>query len=123
VVVRWRTGKAETLSDEDELRVLALDRGDRRGGAGRLLAATSNGPGCRTIWIDYANVAWAAGASVEYLGSATFLERRRAAIPAGRVTAHEIVHALVPELPHAAGGLMGQRLRDSLDQPLALDAR
>src|SRR5262249_5780272 len=45
VVVRWRTGKAETLSDEDELRVLALDRGDRRGGAGRLLAATSNGPG------------------------------------------------------------------------------
>jgi len=123
VVVRWRLGKAETVSDEDELRVLALDRGERRAGVGRILGATSNGPGSRTIWIDYGNVAWAAGTTTDYLSSASFLDRRRAATALGRVVAHEIVHALVPDLPHADRGIMAERLRDSLDKPLGLDPR
>jgi hypothetical protein len=48
VVVHWRVGKAETLSDEDELRVLALERRGRAVAAGRILGATSNGPGSRS---------------------------------------------------------------------------
>jgi hypothetical protein len=68
-------------------------------------------------------VAWAAGITPEYLSSASFLQRRRAATALGRVVAHEIVHALLPQLPHAERGIMAERLRDSLDDPLGLDER
>jgi len=121
VVVRWRVGKADTVSGPEELRVVAIEQRGRGAGAGRILGATSNGPGSRTIWVNYPNVAWAAGTTVDALSSAGFHERRRAAIALGRVVAHEIVHALVPDLPHADVGVMSERLKDSLDRPLGLD--
>jgi hypothetical protein len=123
VVVRWRVGKPDTVSGPEELRVVAIEQRGRGVGVGRILGATSSGPGSRTIWVNYANVAWAAGTTVESLASASFQERRRASIALGRVVAHEIVHALVPDLPHADDGIMSDRLRDSLDRPLGLDAR
>jgi hypothetical protein len=121
--LRWRTGPAGTESGLEDLRVVPLPSLVRRSGSGRVLGATSTGEGPRTIWIDYANVAWVAGTSVEKLVSAGFLERRRVGVAMGRVVAHEVVHALAPELPHAGGGVMAERLRGSLDRPLKLDGR
>lgn len=123
VRLRWRTGPAETESGLEELRVVPLSPAGRRTGSGRVLGATSTGEGPRTIWIDYANVAWVAGTSVEGLASAGFLERRRVGVAMGRVVAHEVVHALVPELPHSSAGVMAERLLGPLEGPLPLDGR
>lgn len=119
----WRVGPPDTESTDEELRVVALSPAGRRTGSGRVLGATSTGDGPRTIWIDYANVAWAAGTTAESLVSAGFRERRRAGVALGRVLAHEVVHALVPDLPHARAGVMGEQLRDTLDAPVLLDLR
>lgn len=48
---------------------------------------------------------------------------RREGIALGRVLAHEIVHALVPDLPHAEDGLMAGKLSaGSLCRPVSIDA-
>ncbi len=123
IKLRWRAGPAEAESGLEELRVVPLSPAGRRTGSGRVLGATSTGEGPRTIWIDYANVAWVAGTSTERLVSAAFPERRRVGVAMGRVVAHEVVHALVPEMPHSTDGVMAERLLGALDAPLPLDGR
>ena len=118
----WRKGGTETESGPDELRVVPLAPAARRAPTGRVLGATSTGSGPRTIWIDYENVAWVAGTSADRLVSAGFAERRRVGVAMGRVLAHEVVHALVPELPHAMAGLMGVHLQGALERSVSLDA-
>jgi hypothetical protein len=118
----WRKGGTETESGPEELRVVPLGPAGRRAPTGRVLGATSTGAGPRTIWIDYENVAWAAGTSVDRLVSAGFAERRRVGVAMGRVLAHEVVHALAPQLPHAMAGLMGVHLRGALERSVSLDA-
>jgi hypothetical protein len=125
VRLRWRKGPPETESEPDEVRVVPLGPAMRRKKTerlGRVLGATSIGDGPRTIWIDYANVAWVAGTSEERLVSADFGVRRRVGVAMGRVLAHEVIHALAPEMPHSAAGLMGERLLGALERPASLDA-
>jgi hypothetical protein len=122
VNLRWRVGPPEVESGPEELRVVALPTTGRRTRTGRVLGATSTGEGPRTIWIDYANVAWVAGSSAESLTSAGFRERRRAGVAMGRVVAHEVIHVLLPGMPHARGGVMAERLLGALEKPLRLDA-
>ena len=74
------------------------------------------------IWLDYANVAWVAGSTAERLVSADFAVRRRVGVAMGRVLSHEVIHALVPGLPHSEEGLMGVRLLGALERPASLDA-
>jgi hypothetical protein len=121
VRLRWRQGSADTESAAEELRVVPLAPANRRSGTSRVLGATSTGDGPRTIWIDYENVAWVAGTSADRLVSSGFAERRRVGVAMGRVLAHEVVHALVPQLPHAAAGLMGVHLRGALERSVSLD--
>jgi hypothetical protein len=121
VRLRWRKGSTDTPSEAGELRVVPLGPAGRSAKTGRVLGATSTAEGPRTIWIDYENVAWVAGTSTDRLVSAGFAERRRVGVAMGRVIAHEVVHALVPQLPHAAAGLMGVNLRGALDRSVSLD--
>jgi hypothetical protein len=121
VRLRWRSGLPGTESAYDELRVVPLTTSRTRTKSGRMLGATSTDEGPRTIWVDYANVAWVAGTTTESLVSASFFERRRVGVAMGRVIAHEVIHALVPDLPHAGEGVMGERLRGSLERPATLD--
>jgi hypothetical protein len=118
----WRTGPPETESAPDEVRVVPLGPAWRRTKTGRVLGATSTGDGPRTIWIDYANVAWVSGTSTEKLVSAEFRSRLRVGVAMGRVLSHEVIHALVPGLPHSEEGLMGVRLLGALERPASLDA-
>jgi hypothetical protein len=118
----WRTGPPDTESGPDEVRVVPLGPASRRTKTGKVLGATSRGEGPRTIWIDYSSVAWVAGTTTDKLISADFLVRRRVGIAMGRVLSHEVIHALVPGLPHSEAGLMGVRLIGTLERPAALDA-
>jgi hypothetical protein len=121
VRLRWRSGPPGTESALEELRVVPVTTSRTRTKSGRMLGATSTDEGPRTIWIDYANVAWVAGTTTESLVSAGFPERRRVGVAMGRVIAHEVIHALVPDLPHAGEGVMGERLLGSLEKPASLD--
>jgi hypothetical protein len=121
VRLRWRKGSTDTPSEADEVRVVPLGPAGRTAKTGRVLGATSTADGPRTIWVDYENVAWVAGTSTNRLVSAGFAERRRVGVAMGRVIAHEVVHALVPQLPHAAAGLMGVNLRGALDRSVSFD--
>ncbi len=123
VRLRWRNGPAVTESALDELRVVPVSTSRTRTKSGRMLGATGTDAGPRTIWIDYENVAWVAGTTTERLVSADFPERRRVGVAMGRVVAHEVIHALVPELPHAGAGVMGERLLGTLERPASLDPR
>jgi hypothetical protein len=121
----WRTGPPETESEPDEVRVVPLGPARRQTKTerlGRVLGATSTGDGPRTIWIDYANVAWVSGTSTEKLVSADVRSRLRVGVAMGRVLSHEVIHALVPGLPHSDEGLMGVRLLGALDRPASVDA-
>ncbi len=118
----WRAGPPETESEADEVRVVPLGPASRRTKTGRVLGATSTGDGPRTIWIDYANVAWVTGTTAEKLVSADSRARMRAGVAMGRVLSHEVIHALVPGMPHSDAGLMGVRLLGALERPASLDA-
>jgi hypothetical protein len=118
----WRAGPPETESEPGEVRVVPLGAASRRTKRGRVLGATRTGDGPRTIWIDFESVAWVAGTTPDRLVSADFLVRRRVGVAMGRVLSHEVIHNLVPGLPHSDEGLMGVRLLGSLDRPALLDA-
>ena len=125
VRLRWRKGPPETESEPDEVRVVPLGPAKRQRKTerlGRVLGATSTGDGPRTIWIDYANVAWVAGTTDERLVSADFAVRRRVGVAMGRVLSHEVIHALAPGMPHSVAGLMGERLLGAIERPAFLDA-
>lgn len=124
VGVVWRSGSPATESREDEIRVVPMARrlGEKSGR--RILGATaSSADGPRTVWLDWTGMLWLVGLDANTLGSAPPVEKRRLGLALGRVLAHELIHALLPDLPHASHGLMDEALRESLLVPTTLDAR
>jgi hypothetical protein len=123
VGIVWRSGPPATESPEDEIRVVPLARrlGEKDGR--RILAATANGIGPRTVWLDWAGMLWLASVDGNTLASAPPLEKRRLGLALGRVLAHELIHALLPNLLHASHGLMDEAMREPLLAPATLDAR
>jgi hypothetical protein len=119
----WRCGPPATESAEDEIRVVPLARrlGEKAGR--RILAATAMRDGPRTVWLDWAGMLWLVGLDTDTLASAPPGEKRRLGVALGRVLAHELIHALLPDLPHASHGLMDEALREPLLVPATLDAR
>jgi hypothetical protein len=64
------------------------------------------------IWVFTGNIRWALGHTGDVR---TDSEGRELAVAVGHVVAHELVHALAPDHPHATSGLMGPSLnRQSL---------
>ena len=119
----WRCGPPATESSEDEIRVVPLARrlGEKAGR--RILAATGTRDGLRTVWLDWAGMLWLVGLDADTLASTLPLVKRRLGVALGRVLAHELIHALLPDLPHASHGLMDEALREPLTVPATLDAR
>ncbi|MFI5006122.1 MAG: hypothetical protein ACHQKZ_01730 [Solirubrobacterales bacterium] len=119
----WRCGPPATESPEDEIRVVPLARrlGEKAGR--RILAATAMRDGPRTVWLDWAGMLWLVGLDTDTLASAPPVEKRRLGVALGRVLAHELIHILLPDLPHASHGLMDEALREPLLVPATLDAR
>jgi hypothetical protein len=87
-----------------EIPVIVLDRARVDGRAsGHLMGATPRHPSVRAAWIFSSGVVWALGLGRDPLSTS---EEREVARALGRVVAHEIVHVVAPEVPHARKGLM-----------------
>jgi hypothetical protein len=102
-----------------QLRITSLDRVHE----GRPVLAGVTSPwradGISYIWVFSPEVAHLAANSWSSLST---LEREhKQGRLLGRIVAHELVHALLPELPHARQGLMAAKLRPLLTQPVSVD--
>lgn len=110
--VSWRRGTPGETMREGEIWVVLLGpSGARASGHSLVLGATRGRLGVASVvWVRVPNVRAAVGVPQ---GRSLFTlapgERRDVAVAIGRVIAHEVVHALVPSLPHGTG-LMSERL-------------
>ena len=66
--------------------------------------------GAHAVWVYLPHVANALGLDPDRPTSWNAAEVSQLATALGRVAAHEIIHALAPDLPHTAGGLMAERM-------------
>jgi len=87
----------------------------------RVLAATAHRHGPRTVWIDWPGMLWLAGFTEDSFPPARPLDKRRVGLALGRVLAHELIHALLPDRPHADAGLMSEAMRQPLLAPVTVD--
>jgi len=113
VRVRWRRDRGLARAVSDEVRVVVLDR-VRSESAGLVLGASQTpGPPGSVAWVHLPSVRQALGMHAAWSPwRLDHGERRTLGIALGRVAAHEIVHAVAPDVPHGEG-LMAERL--SLD--------
>jgi hypothetical protein len=124
--VEWRWAPPGTEAAPDELRVVFLDSPARGTLAGYPILGTTatghSGPP-PIVWIHYPTVVRVLGLRAESLAG-SFFAMRGLGVALGRVVAHELVHALAPEVPHTTG-LMAPGLRPQalLGPPLVFDAR
>ena len=77
-------------------------------GAGRHILGATRSRDLRnaTVWVYFDAVASALGLDARPTESWSGIERAEFGRALGRVAAHEVVHALLPERPHDRGGLM-----------------
>jgi hypothetical protein len=111
VTASWRRGEPQELARPGELRIIFLDRAAQREHGVPVLGATpSSFQGERFVWVHVPSVRAAAGVSSQTTAPSLDLpSTRRLGLALARVIAHEVVHALAPELPHGRG-LMSARL-------------
>ena len=111
VEARWRRGDPHELSRPGELRIILLARpGVFENGLPVLGATPTQFAGEPHVWVHVPSVASAVGIDRMRPGMRLDVHAaRRLGTGLSRVVAHELVHALVPALPHGRG-LMAARL-------------
>lgn len=125
VRLEWHWPHPGTQTAPDELSVIFLKSPGRGSVAGHpVLGTTATGQSglSPVVWVYWPSVVGALGLRAD--SRRDFLAGRGLGVAIGRVVAHELVHALAPELPHGSG-LMAPAFRpDTLrGPPLALDVR
>jgi hypothetical protein len=101
----WKRGQPGQPT-RDEVNVILLNsNGSGTGLEPHVLGAVMQG-GATAVWVYLPNVVWALGMNQGDELSWSARERQGVARALGRVVAHELVHALDPELPHGPAGLM-----------------
>jgi hypothetical protein len=111
LVVRWREVQAGTGFDShpDEMLVVLLPSEMRNPARERVLGLVIGDHRFPSpIWVSVPNVRFLLGVSPTDEGRAGVLSTAL-----GRVIAHEVVHAFVPDRPHDPGGLMGRAVNRS----------
>jgi hypothetical protein len=108
VELAWTACEPEDARVEAQLRVVLL--ADERAGRSDVMGSVRRGSSSRTAWINLPSVERALGPprrphAPRAPGSQRALSRAMA-----RVIAHELVHLVAPDLPHARSGLMAPRL-------------
>ena len=111
VATSWRRGDPHELARPGEVRVIFLNRAAQREHGVPVLGATpSTFLGEPFVWVHVPGVCAATGVAASRTGASLDVHSaRRLGIGLARVIAHEVVHALVPALPHGKG-LMSARL-------------
>jgi hypothetical protein len=111
VAAAWRLGDASTVTTGDELKVVLM-AGVANGARlpEHVMGGTLGGAQSHTTWIYLSNVIWALGLHDKGPRRLSLQEEAQVARALGRVVAHEIVHAVAPDVTHRAGGLMAERL-------------
>lgn len=121
IELEWAADGTTVSAGGVQVILLSRDRSGGRMGSRLTMACVQRDRRQPALWIVVPQVRAAIGLPPEpTLGEGPLLARALA-----RVTAHELVHLLAPELPHAASGLMNATLgRHFLRQPdtPALDA-
>jgi hypothetical protein len=110
--VAWRRGEAGEVIDPGEIHVVLLgNAGYRETDEPLVLGATSARQGAaRVLWVRVPAVRAALGLPEgRPLVLLSAMDRIGVGTAIGRVVAHEVVHALVPSMPHGRG-LMSSRL-------------
>ncbi|MCL4817989.1 MAG: hypothetical protein KJ067_02575 [Vicinamibacteria bacterium] len=115
VELDWRQARVDESFDGTRHKVVLLRRAPaalaRRCTMGSVIAGP-DAPRAAWIYLDSVLRALRLPAAVEQMGLAS---TRDLGVALGKVAAHELIHAMVPELPHAASGLMSANMgRSSL---------
>jgi hypothetical protein len=115
VKTEWTLGATSSVTTGDELKVVLLE-GITMGARlpERVMGSTRRGTQSRTTWIYLSNVLWALGLQDRSRQDFTPAEEQDIARALGRVVAHEIVHAVAPQLSHSRDGLMADRINRTL---------
>jgi hypothetical protein len=117
-----RQAAYDAVLEERELAVIVLPRHPTSSGRPLVMGATRRGVPTRAVWIYLEGVAGTLGLGPPALWSP--VQQREGGRAMARVAVHELVHAVVPALPHAPQGLMAERMsrRLLLSDELALEA-
>ncbi len=113
--VQWRRGTLGEVDRNDGVWVILVGEGPPEPGEAVLGASRKGHSAARVVWVRVPNVQAAIGIS----RSRSLLglrpdEQRRLAVALGRVIAHEVVHAVVPCVPHGTGLMSGGLSRRQL---------
>ena len=124
VDVVWDKKPAGRLLSSGDLAVILLNGEPARVGLRPdVMGCVTKGEGSSALWVNLTSVARVLGLDPRARNAWSALERHQVATALGRVIAHEIVHALAPQLPHATQGLLSATLGRShlVHQRLRLD--
>jgi hypothetical protein len=117
--VVWRGAAADGLARPGEVRVILLDRAaERRPGKPILGATPPRFDVAPFVWVHVPGVRAVLGLPPQ--GSLAAVEApmvRALGVAIGRVVAHEVVHALAPQVPHGRGLMSASFSRSQLTAP------
>jgi len=111
VQAAWTLGDASTVTSGDELKIVMM-AGTANGARlpEHVMGGTHRDAASHTTWIYLSNVLWALGLEEKGSRRLSVQEEEQVARALGRVVAHEIVHAVAPDVPHSPHGLMAGKL-------------
>jgi hypothetical protein len=121
VDVTWRVVEGDgVIIDDSEVKVILLDRPSAKTARDHRVMGATRPEGSSTAWVYSSSVAGALGLSLE--ATLPLPQQQELARALARVVAHEIVHAIAPEVPHAPTGLMQSEMdrKDLLGPGLGL---
>jgi hypothetical protein len=111
----WSAGGPSTVTDDTELKIVLMTAVTNGAGLpARVMGGTHRGGQSRSAWIYLSNVLLALGLPETGAGQLSGIQQRQVALALGRVIAHEVVHAVAPDLPHSRRGLMARTINRSL---------
>jgi hypothetical protein len=127
VDARWRRGTPTEVLRPDEVAVVLLPgTAPQSQPDHRVMGASQTGEDAvAAVWIYVPEVRWTLDLERVPMDAWTGAQRNAFGRALGRVAAHETVHALLPRLPHAASGLMSERIDRTtlLARRIAVDRR
>lgn len=119
VDAEWTAADPSTVTSDTELKIVLMAAASGAGLPERVMGGTLRGGQSRTAWIYPSNVLRALALPHRSVRDLARSQQEQVARALGRVIAHEIVHAVAPDLPHSRTGLMAH----TIGRGLLLQAR